>query len=120
MPVKKALFVATLLIFLYSPAHTQESAALRFEVTVAPDLISSPQNGRLFVILGRTSQTEPRNTIGQTGVNAPPVFAHDVKAFAPGVTGVIDQTAAAFPVESMSRLPSGDYSVQALFDSTST
>ncbi len=116
MPLKKALLVATLLIFAYAPAHTQESANLRFEVTLASDLISSPQDGRLFVILGRTARPEPRNTIGQTGFNAPPVFARDIK-LAAGVTGVIDQTADAFPIESLSRLPPGDYFVQALFDS---
>jgi len=115
--VKKALIVATLLIFGWAPAHTQESATLRFEVTLGSDLISSPQDGRLFVILGRTSGQEPRTSIGQTGFDAAPVFAHDLKAFAPGATGVIDQSAAAFPIESLSRLPAGDYFVQALFDS---
>ena len=115
--MKKALIVATLLIFGWAPAHTQESATLRFEVTLGSDLISSPQDGRLFVILGRTSGQEPRTSIGQTGFDAAPVFAHDLKAFAPGATGVIDQSAAAFPIESLSRLPAGDYFVQALFDS---
>ena len=116
MPVKRVLFVAAILIFTYGPAHTQQSAPLRFEIAVSSDLISSPQDGRLFVILGRAAETEPRDTIGQTGFNAPPVFARDVK-LAPGVTGVIDQTASAFPLDSLSRLPARDYFVQALFDS---
>jgi hypothetical protein len=92
MPVKKALFVVTLLVFAHGAARTQQSGTLRFEVTVASDLVSSPEDGRLFVILGRTAQPEPRMGIGQTGFNAAPMFAHDIKAFAAGVTGVIDQT----------------------------
>ena len=37
--------------------------------------------------------------------------------FAPGVTGLLDETSEAFPIESLARLPAGDYFVQALFDS---
>jgi hypothetical protein len=33
------------------------------------------------------------------------------------VPGIIDDTCAAFPIERLSRLVAGDYTVQALFDS---
>jgi hypothetical protein len=71
----------------------------------------------LFVVLSPKSQPEPRLTIGQTGLDASPVFGRDIQNFAPGVTGSIDETCAAFPIESLARLPAGDYFVQALFDS---
>lgn len=63
------------------------------------------------------SQPEPRLTIGQTGLEASPVFARDISNFAPGAAGSIDEKCAAFPLDSLARLAAGDYFVQALFDS---
>jgi hypothetical protein len=63
------------------------------------------------------SQPEPRLTIGQTGLDASPVFARDLHNFGQRVTGTIDETCAAFPIESLAHLAAGDYYVQALFDS---
>jgi len=100
-----------------SRAQLASTASLRFEVTVAQGLISSPQNGRLFVIASRASSPEPRLGVGETGLDAPPMFARDVNNFAPGVAGVIDERAIAFPIEDLAHLPAGDYYVQALFDS---
>src|SRR5262245_32598970 len=95
----------------------QSGETLRFEVTVAPGLIPAPQHGRLFVVLASREQPEPRNTIGRTGVDAAPVLARDVNGFTTGKTGVIDGSAAIFPIERLSALRPGDYFVQALFDS---
>jgi Putative esterase len=106
-----------ILLSLHSAALNARPPLLRFEVTVAPGLISSPQSGRLFVVMSPKSQPEPRLTIGETGLDASPVFGRDIGNFAPGITGSIDETCAAFPINSLVRLPAGDYFVQALFDS---
>jgi hypothetical protein len=110
---------ASLLILssLHTHAQNARSSLLRFKVTIARGLISSPQSGRLFVVMSPKSQPEPRLTIGETGMDASPVFARDIGNFAPGVTGTIDETCAAFPIDSLAHLPAGDYFVQALFDS---
>jgi hypothetical protein len=115
--VKHILLLAALLILTLTHADRQKGGPLRFEVTIAANLISSPQNGRLFVIAGRSALPEPRNRIGQTGLDAPPIFARDIKGFAPGVIGTIDRASVAFPIENLSLLPPGDYFIQALFDS---
>jgi hypothetical protein len=78
--------------------------------------MTSPQNGRLFVVMSRKSQPAPMLTIGQTGVDASPVLARDINNFAAGVTGVLDDKCVTFPMDSLSRLPAGDYFVQAAFD----
>ena len=96
---------------------SSKTVRLRFEITMAQGLTSSPQNGRLFIIIGASDRSEPRLAIGNTGKNAPPLLARDVKYFAPGVTARIDRSAAIFPIEDLSELPAGDYFVQALFDS---
>ena len=114
---KKFLFVLVSLILLGTIAKTSESSSLRFEVSVTPGLVSSPQNGRLFVVMSHKGQGEPRLTIGQTGLDAPPFFGRDIDGFAPGVPGIIDDSCAAFPIDRLSRVVAGDYTVQALFDS---
>src|SRR2546428_858585 len=108
--------VSLLVLFSIQVSSNTRPTALRFEVTIAKQLVSPPQSGRLFVVMNPKSQSEPRLSIGETGLDASPVFGRDINNFAPGVAGTIDDSCAAFPVESLARLPSGDYFVQALFD----
>lgn len=118
--MKKTLTLGALMISLLSfvvQSQSTRSTALRFEVTIAPSGASSPQSGRLLVIVSRNQHPEPRLTAGRTGIQASPVFARDITGFAPGAVGVIDQKAAAFPIDSLAHLPAGDYYVQAVFDS---
>lgn len=91
--------------------------ALRFEVTVAKGLLEKPQNGRLFVTVSGNRQPEPRNLIGNTGRAVPPVFARDLNNFSSASAGIIDNRAAAFPIQSLAELAAGEYYIQALFDS---
>jgi hypothetical protein len=111
------LTFAVVLSLLNAPAPKADSTALRFEITVAAGLINAPQNGRVFVVITPKAGIEPRMMIGQTGMDAAPMFARDVKGFAPGVAAIIDNTSQAFPIESLAQLPAGDYFLQALFDS---
>ncbi len=89
---------------------------LRFEVTVAPGLLPKPTDGRLLVVLGKRGFAEPRRAIGRTGLDAPPLLGADVNGFAPGVVGVADGSSEIFPIESLAKLPAGEYVVQAVFD----
>jgi hypothetical protein len=98
-------------------ARVPHANSLRFEVTVAPGLISTPVSGRIFVVMGRVSHPEPRLSIGQTGLDASPVLARDVSDLRGGPVEVLDENAAAFPIDKLSRLPPDDYYAQALFDS---
>jgi hypothetical protein len=115
----RLIFGLALALFalIQTPRQTAATAGLRFEVTVAQGLISSPQSGRLFVMMSRGGQPEPRLTESDTGLDAATRLGRDVNNFAPGVVGVIDESAAAFPIEDLAHLPAGDYFVQAVFDS---
>src|SRR5437868_5065464 len=53
---------------------------LRFEVVVAKDLVKDAARGRLLVVLGRDDGSEPRKSIGDTGLKTPPLLGVDVKA----------------------------------------
>lgn len=98
-------------------AQTAQATSLRFEVGIADKLVSAPQTGRLFVILGRDENPEPRLLLGRTGPDAPVVLAGDMTAFTPGMSGMLDQSAITFPISNLAALPAGDYFVQALLDS---
>ncbi|MGE3273756.1 MAG: alpha/beta hydrolase-fold protein [Vicinamibacterales bacterium] len=92
------------------------AGSLRIEVTAAPGLISTPSDGRLFVVLGKEADPEPRLGIGRTGLDRPPVVARDVSAWDGSTAAVLDGTAVAFPVASLDAVPDGDYVAQALLD----
>jgi Putative esterase len=92
-------------------------AAPQFEVSLKPGLVHEPQTGRLFVIIARTNQPEPRATLTRAGLDAPFTVARDVTALAPGETVALDSRAFAFPLTNLAELPGGDYYVQALLDS---
>jgi S-formylglutathione hydrolase FrmB len=88
-----------------------------FEVTVAAGLLSKPTDGRLLVVLGKPkSDAEPRESIGETGLNAPPLLGADVNGFTPGAAAIVDGSNEIFPIDSFAKLPAGDSSVQAVFD----
>src|SRR3977135_898664 len=98
-PMKRiTAYLSALILLLAFAAPGAQPSSLRFEVTIAPGLVSSPRRGRLFVVRGRASQPEPRLTIGQTGLDASPVFARDIGKYGETITGTIDDTSAAFPI----------------------
>jgi hypothetical protein len=113
------LFIAiSLIAFTLSVPWSDAAEAtttLRFEVTVADDLLDKPHDGRLLVVLGRSEKSEPRYRI-DTYPESSIVFGTDVRGLAAGVSGVLDEKALAFPIGNLSKLPAGDYYAQALFD----
>jgi hypothetical protein len=108
--------LSTLLLMLWAPVAglaAEPKTALRFEVALAPGLVDKPQTGRLLVALGRGGG-EPRRSLGQTGVDAPPVLGRDVRDLKPGTPAILDQFCATFPIESLAGLPPGEYVAQAV------
>ena len=96
------------------PTEQPGPTALRFEVGIAPGLVSTPQDGRLLVVLGKSARPEPRIGIGRTGMNAPPLMGKDARGLTAGGTVVIDRNAVIFPIASLDALPKGKYFAQAL------
>jgi hypothetical protein len=98
-----------------SRAESERPTTLRFVVTLASEIaVDRPFSGRLFVVLGRPDRGEPRFSIGHTGMNAPPVLAHDAVNLAAGKEIVLDDRSAIFPIERLGNLRAGTYAVQAL------
>ena len=90
--------------------------AFRIEITAVSSLLASPVAGRLFVVLGRKANPEPRTTIGQTGMDAASVFGMDIGGFDGTQPAILDDRAAAFPVARLTDVPAGEYVAQAVLD----
>ena len=68
-----------------------------------------PVTGRVYVMIARTNDREPRLQIGRTGT---PFFGRDVEMLPPGRAAILDQTDLGTPVASLKDIPPGDYFVQ--------
>ena len=90
--------------------RAQEAAPLRFEISFPATAHVEPVTGRVYVMISRNNDREPRFQIGRTGV---PFFGRDVERLAPGQAAVIDETDLGSPVPSVRDIPPGDYYVQA-------
>jgi hypothetical protein len=101
-------YAILLLVLAAGPAGAQD-AATRFRVRFPASAVDQPITGRIYVVISRTDEREPRLQVGRTGV---PFFGHDVEGLAPGTWGTIDGSELGFPLEAMTDLPAGDYFVQ--------
>jgi Putative esterase len=91
------------------------AAATAFDVSYPASVAPGPITGRLFVIISRNSQREPRLQAGGYGGSVP-FYGVDVSALGAGEDARIDGSTLGYPVDHLSQLPAGDYDVQALLD----
>mgnify|MGYP006279772271 CR=1 FL=1 len=110
--VFRTVVFASLFFLLPPPPSTaQEGAVTRFRVSYPPTAHEGPVTGRVFVMISRASEREPRLQIGRNGV---PFFGRDVLRLEAGEEGIVDETALGSPLESLSDLPAGEYYVQGM------
>src|SRR5512142_1521236 len=81
---------------------------LRVEISFPASAHAQPITGRVYVMISRTADREPRLQIGRTGV---PFFGRDVEHLKPGQVATIDETALGSPVDTLRDIPAGDYYV---------
>jgi hypothetical protein len=105
-----SLLSKVLLSLLFFPPQAQP---LRFEVTSR----FAPVSGRLFVVIGKSENPEPRMMIDEAGPAAVPVMARDVRNLGTGVVTSMDRSAETFAIRSLDDLQPGDYYVQTLLHS---
>ena len=107
-----AAMVACAIVFgvtLSAAPTSPASPKLRVEISFPASAHQQPITGRVYVMISRTNEREPRFQIGRTGV---PFFGRDVERLAPGQAGIIDETDLGSAVESLRDIPPGDYFVQ--------
>src|SRR5580698_5830385 len=90
-------------------AITAYAADTKFEISYPAAANPGPITGRVYVMITRTSDREPRLEVGRVGI---PFFGRDIEKLAPGKSVEIDATDIGTPVVSLSEIPPGDYWVQ--------
>jgi hypothetical protein len=109
MKINGWLAGAALLPLLALPSAGGARAVAR----IAPGLASRPLDGRLLVMFSKDETAEPRFQISDDP-KTQQVFGIDVDGWRPGEAATLDASALGFPRESLSDLPAGTYTVQAL------
>ncbi|MBO6779199.1 MAG: hypothetical protein JJ896_06070 [Rhodothermales bacterium] len=112
------------LCLLVSCSPTPHGSELTVQVTLAESAaaeaaalgLDGPYTGRVLVIVSRTADQEPR---AQTGVSGVPYWGMDVSDWQAGTARSVqsgDPDVRGFPLEHVSDLPEGEYTMQALLN----
>ena len=101
-----------------SLAADDGGAKLRFELSFPAAVRTEPADGRLYVILTRKPEPEPRLQFGKSGgqYRSTPFFGEDVEGLKSGQQAVVDGRSIGYPVERLADLPAGDYYVQGMLN----
>ena len=115
IPVLILVAAAAAMLSIFAHTATVRAAAAKFEVSFPATLDPGPITGRVFVILTRNAQSEPRYQAGGYGRSVP-FFGVDTDALKAGQSAVIDASVPGYPLKSLSDIPAGDYYVQAVLN----
>jgi hypothetical protein len=93
------------------------AAAPTVSVSFPPTASKTPLDGRLILIASPVKTPEPRLQVGlEALLKNPYMFGQTVDGLAPGAAVTIGDQAYGWPVEQLSALPPGDYTVQAVLN----
>jgi hypothetical protein len=118
-----AFVLVTVALLITSPgglrATQKESAGgvksvAEFSVRFGPAVSKEPLDGRLLLLISKDDKQEPRFQISDTSLKTAQVFGIDVEGMKPGDAKIFDANVLGYPLESLSDLPPGEYTVQAL------
>ena len=87
----------------------KNSSGLNFEIIFPSDAHSRDITGRVYVMISKNSDREPRLKTGYLGV---PIWGKDVYSLKPEAAAVIDENAPGYILESIKDIPPGTYYLQ--------
>ncbi len=111
--------LALLFIFLSCKKGSTEKAKINIEVSFSEVIGSDAKDGRLLLMLSKNAETEPRFQIND-GLSTQLIFGMDVEALVPNQKKIFTEEIFGFPFSSLSKVPPGDYYVQALLHTYET
>jgi hypothetical protein len=106
-------------------AACSRARPLKFSIVMPKARRAAPVDGRLILLLSTNSSGEPRLdmreprqqiTADKNTKQKFQMFGVDVGGLAPDHAVAIDENAVGFPIESLARLPAGDYTIQAVLN----
>ena len=92
---------------------TAAASSITFKITLPAN--QQPITGRMFVIIARANDPEPRLQVGSWRSRTE-MIAIDVQNLQPGQAAQLDALTLGYPLKSVRELPAGDYYVQALLN----
>lgn len=95
-------------------APAPRSPGIRVEISYPATLGAGPFDGRVLLLFSTDDAAEPRFQISDTSLESQQVFGVDVLDWKPGQKAAFGGDVLGYPVESLSRVPAGTYTVQAL------
>ncbi|MCY7349686.1 MAG: hypothetical protein LH606_03350 [Cytophagaceae bacterium] len=101
-----------LFLLLFSVFYLSGFSQTRFQVTFREKFSRIPLDGRLLLFVSTSNKTEPKNQVTEEA-GSQLVFGVDVENWKSGQTKPVDASAFGYPIRSLSKLPAGDYWVQA-------
>ncbi len=98
-----------------TPQRARGATVTKFEVSFPAAVHGRAITGRVFVVIGTTSNPEPRLVAGSLG-DSGPLFGVDVIELRPQQAAVIDESTLGAPVRGLREIPPSDYYVQAIMN----
>ena len=105
--VSGAVYGCILSGLVHTPIEAQSETT--FEITVPASAHADAITGRVYVMIARAANREPRLQIGRTGE---PFFGRDIEQLQPGDIATIDASDLGWPVTSLKDLTAGEYYIQ--------
>jgi len=114
----RALLACALLMMVAAPASVRVKSSQPADgsivIRVGASLVQEPIDGRLLLLISKDSNREPRFQVDGTSLNSAQVFGIDVEGVKAGDGRTFDRAVLGYPIESLTDLPPGEYTVQAL------
>jgi S-formylglutathione hydrolase FrmB len=109
-------FMLIAAIILLSNAQPRtDASSFRFEISFPESIQQEPLDGRILLLISQDLRNEPRFT-AVNWRSPQPFFGVDVERLGPGQSAEVDGKTLGFPVESIDRIPAGEYNVQAVLN----
>src|SRR5690242_9780526 len=112
--VRRIQFSIACVLFSLALSVSAAASSITFKITL-PASQPQPITGRLFVIIARANDPEPRLQVGSWRSRTE-MLGVDVQGLQPGQAATVDALTLGYPLKSVRELPAGDYYVQALFN----
>jgi hypothetical protein len=97
--------------------QAQAAAGPSFMLSYPTTLATTPQDGRLILLLAHDTTPEPRAQVSpDEPLKSPNIFGLTVTALRPNQPATIDASAFGWPTPSLASLPAGDYTIQAVLN----
>ncbi len=110
-----SVFVFLAGLFITECCQPSPPSKLQFEISFPSSIRSEAITGRVFVMIAKRDEKEPRLQVGNWW-KSEPFFGKDVQQLNPGEVILIDENVLGYSPKSLKDIPAGDYYVQGLIN----